>query len=148
MGDPDRLPADGDRLPADGDRLLGDSPVPHPWGDASVRSSTAGRLRLVEVEGELNVPAVTHWRELLNSAITEGVTGVVVDLRGCRAIDVGCLSVLVAASGRLKERGDAGIRVVTTPGSPLARRVQATAAKRLDGYASAGEALRSLRDSQ
>ena len=108
MGDPDRLPADGDRL-------LGDSPVPHPWGDASVRSSTAGRLRLVEVEGELNAPAVTHWRELLNSAITEGVTGVVVDLRGCRAIDVGCLSVLVAASGRLKERGDAGIRARDDP---------------------------------
>jgi anti-anti-sigma regulatory factor len=54
---------------------------------------------LVEVEGELNDAAVRHWRELLNSAITEGATGVVVDLRGCRAVDIGCLSVLVAASG-------------------------------------------------
>jgi anti-anti-sigma regulatory factor len=139
MGDPDRLPVDGDHP-------LGDAPVPHPWGDASVRSSTAGGLLLVEVEGELNDAAVRHWRELLNSAITEGAIGVVVDLRGCRAVDIGCLSVLVAASGKLRERGDAGINLVTTPGSPLKRRVQASAAKRLDGYSSAGEALRSLRD--
>jgi anti-anti-sigma factor len=140
MGDPDRLAADGDRS-------LGDSPVPHPWGDASVRSSTAGRLMLVEVEGELDASAVRQWRELVNSAITEGAKGVVVDLRGCRAVDIGCLSVLVAASGKLKERGDAGIHLVTTPGSQLKRRVEVTPAKRLDGYSSAGEALRSLRDS-
>ena len=140
MGDPDRLPADGDRP-------LGDSSVPHPWGDASVRSSTAGRLTLIEVEGNLDAPAVRQWRELLNSAITEGAKGVVVDLRGCRAVDIGCLSVLVAASGKLRERGDAGVNLVTAPGSPLRRRVQTSAAKRLDGYSSAGEALRSLRDS-
>jgi anti-anti-sigma regulatory factor len=102
---------------------------------------------LVEVEGELDAPAVRHWRELLNSAITEGAMGVAIDLRGCRAIDVGCLSVVVAASAKLKERGDSGIKLVTTPGSPLERRVQATAAKRLDGHSSVGEALRSLRDS-
>ena len=137
-----------DRLLADRDRPLGDSPVPHPWGHASVRSSTAGRLMLVEVEGDLDAPAVGHWRELVNSAITEGAMGIVVDLRGCHAVDIGCLSVLVAASGKLKERGDGGINMVTTPGSPLQRRVEATAAKRLDGHSSAGEALRSLRDSE
>jgi anti-anti-sigma regulatory factor len=102
---------------------------------------------LIQVEGELEAPAVTQFRDLLNSAITAGASGVVIDLRGCGAIDVGCLSVLVAASGKLKERGDGGVRLVTTSGSPLARRVQATAAKRLDG-SSAGEALRSLRASQ
>ncbi|MGH2966658.1 MAG: STAS domain-containing protein [Solirubrobacterales bacterium] len=132
---------------ADGDLRVGESPVPLPWGDAAVRSSTAGRIMLVEVDGELDAPAVRNWSELLDSAIMEGATGVVVDLRGCRAIDVGCLSVLVAASGKLKARGDGGIKLVTTPGSPLERRVQASGAKRLDGWASAGDALRSLRDS-
>ena len=83
---------------------------------------------------------------MLNSAITTGATGVTVDLRGCRVIDIGCLSVLVAASGKLEERGDGGINLVTTPGSPLERRVRVSAAKGLDGYSSAGAALRSLRD--
>ena len=71
--------------------------------------------------------------------------GVTVDLRGCRALDVGCLSLLATASGKLKERGDRGINLVTTPGSPLERTVRATAAKRLPRYSSAREALRSLR---
>ena len=101
---------------------------------------------LLDVEGDLNAPALRRWRELLNSAITGGATGVTVDLRGCRVIDIGCLSVLVAASGKLEERGDGGINLVTTPGSPLERRVRVSAAKRLDGYSTAGEALRSLRD--
>ncbi len=139
MGDPDRLHVDGD-LP-----LVGYA-ASRPWGGALVRSTMAGGLMIVDVEGELDAPAVTRWRTLLNSAITEGATGVAVDLRGCRAIDIGCLSVLVAASGRLKGRGDGGVNLVTTPGSPLERRVRATAAKRLSGYSSAGEALRSLRD--
>jgi anti-anti-sigma regulatory factor len=107
--------------------------------------STAGGLMLVDVEGDLNAPALRRWREVLNSAITGGATGVTVDLRGCRVIDIGCLSVLVAASGKLKARGDGGINLVTTPGSPLERRVRVSAAKGLDGYSSAGEALRSLR---
>jgi anti-anti-sigma regulatory factor len=144
MGDPNRIHADGD-LHADGNLSMADSAAPGPWGGASVMLSAAGGVMLVGVEGELNAPALRSWRELLNSAITGGATGVAVDLRGCRAIDIGCLSVLVAASRKLKERGDAGIHLVTTHGSPLERSVQATAAKRLDGYSSAGEALRSLR---
>jgi anti-anti-sigma regulatory factor len=139
MGDPATIQADSKFL------VVG-SEAPRPWGGASVRLTTTGDLTLVDVEGELNAPALRRWRDLLNSAITEGATGVVVDLRGCRVIDIGCLSTLVAASGRLKGRGDGGINLVTTPGSPLRRRVQATAAKRLDGYSSAGEAMRSLRD--
>ena len=139
MGDPDRVHANNELR-------FGGSAASDSWGDTLVRSSTAGAVMLVDVEGELDAPAVRPWRELLNSAITGGATGVAIDLRGCRAIDIGCLSVLVAASGKLKERGDRGINLVTTPGSPLERRVQATAAKRLPGYSSAGEALRSLRD--
>jgi anti-anti-sigma regulatory factor len=140
------------RIHADSKFLVVGSEAPRPCGGASVRLTTGGvttggGLMLVDVEGELKAPAVRPWRDLLDSAITEGATGVVVDLRGCRAVDIGCLSVLVAASGKLKDRGDGGINLVTTPGSPLRRRVQATAAKRLDGYSSAGEALRSLRDS-
>ena len=126
--------------------LVGSSAA-DPWGNASVCSRTAGGLMLVDVEGELDdAPALTSWRELLNSAVTGGATGVTVDLRGCRVIDIGCLSVLVAASGRLKGRGDAGINLVTMPGSPMERRVGASAAKGLTGHSSAGEALRSLRE--
>ena len=138
MGDPDRVHADSELW-------FGGSAASDSWGDALVRLSTAGGVMLVDVEGDLDAPAVRSWRELLNSAITGGATGVAVDLRGCRAIDIGCLSVLVAAAGKLKERGDRGINLVTTPGSPLERRVQATGAKRLPGYSSAREALRSLR---
>ena len=138
MGDPNSLHADGD-LP------LGGFAASDRWGGASVRSSTAGGVMIVDVEGELDAPDVTSWRELPNSAITGGATGVAVDLRGCRAIDIGCLSVLVAASGKLKGRGDDEISLVTT-------RVTAPAQGRRDcrqaaaGYSSAGEALRSLRE--
>jgi anti-anti-sigma regulatory factor len=100
---------------------------------------------LVDVKGALDAPALRRWRGLVNSAITAGATGVAVDLRGCRAIDYGCLWVLVAGSSRLKARGDAGINLVTTPGSPLERSVRATASDELPAYSSAREALRSLR---
>ncbi len=139
MGDPDSVHVDGE-LPLYG------SAASEPWGGASVKWSTAGGVLLVDVEGELEAPVVRRWRELVNSAITGGAAGVTVDLRGCRVIDTGCLSVLVAASGKLKGRGDRGINLVTNPGSPLERRVRASAAKRLPGYSSAGEALRSLRE--
>jgi anti-anti-sigma regulatory factor len=122
------------------------SAVSDPWGSASVCSRTAGGVMLVDVEGELDVPALRSWRELLNSAITGGASGVTVDLRGCRVIDIGCLSTMVAASGRLKGRGDAGINLVMLPGSPMEHRVGASTAKGLPGYSSAGEALRSLRE--
>jgi hypothetical protein len=102
---------------------------------------------LVEVDGDLgDASALRSWTGLLNFAVTGGTTGVTVDLRGCRIIDIGCLSTLVAASGRLKGRGDAGINLVMIPGSPMEDRVGASAAKGLPGYSSAGEALRSLRE--
>src|SRR5919201_1883455 len=127
MGDPDRIHS-GSEQP------LVNSAGPRPWGGAVVRVTTAGGVTLVDVEGELDAPAVRRWTELLNSALTEGAMGVTVDLRGCRALDVGCLSLLATASGKLKERGDRGINLVTTPGSPLERTVRATAAKRLPRY--------------
>jgi len=131
MRDPDRVDGAGPRLPA----VL----------NLTAATSDDG-LMLVDVEGELDALALTRWSGLLDSAVTGGATGIAVDLRGCSSIDIGCLSVLVAASGKLKERGDEGIRLVTIPGSLLRRRVQATGAKRLSAYSSAGEALRSLRD--
>ena len=131
MRDPDRVDGAGPRLPA----VL----------NLTAATSDDG-LMLVDVEGELDALALTRWSGLLDSAVTGGATGIAVDLRGCSSIDIGCLSVLVAASGKLKERGDEGIRLVITPESLLRRRVQATGAKRLSAYSSAGEALRSPRD--
>ncbi len=101
---------------------------------------------LLDVEGDLDAANVSRWSKLVNFAITDGATGITVDLRGCRKVDLGCLSVLVVASRKLKGRGDGGINLVTTPGSPLERRVGATAAQALPAYGSAGEALRSFRD--
>ncbi len=43
-----------------------------PWGSASVCSRTAGGVMLVEVEGELDAPALRNWRELLDVAVTGG----------------------------------------------------------------------------
>jgi anti-anti-sigma regulatory factor len=103
-------------------------------------------VMLLDVEGDLDAPSVSRWSKLVNFAITDGATGITVDLRGCRKVDLGCLSVLVAASGKLKGRGDGGINLVTTPGSPLELRVGATAAQALPAYDSAGDALRAFRD--
>ncbi len=100
---------------------------------------------LVDVKGELDSPALRRWRGFVDSAITGGVTGVAVDLRGCRAIEYGCLRVLVTGSAQLQARGGAGISLVTVPGSPLERSVFATAADELPTHSSAREALQSLR---
>jgi anti-anti-sigma regulatory factor len=102
-------------------------------------------LMLVDVVGELDGDAVGRWSRLVNSAITDGATGFVVDLRGCPAIDLGCLSVLVAGSGRLKALGGRDIHLVNAPGSPVERKVRATAARRLPAYSSAAAALVSIR---
>ena len=105
-------------------------------------------LILVDVEGDLDASALSRWSQLLNGAITEGARGIAIDLRGCRAIDLSCLSVLVAGSSQLRARGDGGISLVIAPGSLVERRVRATRAKRLPAYSSAAEALLSLRDAQ
>ena len=110
------------------------------------KATTHDGLMLVDVKGELDAPDLRSWRGLLRSATTEDVTGIAVDLRGCPAIDFDCLSAMVAASVHLKSRGDRGVNVVTTPGSPLERRVQAAVALELPAYSSAAEALHSLRD--
>ena len=138
MGDPNTVGADSDVASVD-------SGARHPWGGASVGSSTAGGLMLVDVKGELDAPALRRWRGFVDSAISGGVTGVAVDLRGCGGIEYGCLCVLVTGSATLKARGGAGINLVTIPGSPLERSVFATAAKRLPTHASARQALQSLR---
>jgi anti-anti-sigma regulatory factor len=105
-------------------------------------------LMLVDVEGDLEAPAVARWTVLLNSAIREGATGIAVDLRGCRAVEYSCLSVLLATSVALKARGGGGISLVTTPGSLLERTVRASTVDELPAYPSATEALHSLEDAE
>jgi anti-anti-sigma regulatory factor len=105
-------------------------------------------LMLVDVEGDLEAPAVARWTVLLNSATREGATGIAVDLRGCGTANSACLSVLLAVSARLKARGGGGIKLVTTPGSLLGRKVEAVFPMELPAYSSASEALLSLRDAQ
>jgi anti-anti-sigma regulatory factor len=127
---------------------MGDSYVaPCPPAALNLTAATPhDDLMLLGVEGELDASAMTRWSRLLNGAITEGASGIAVDLRGCPAIDIDCLSVMVEASGKLRARGDGGINLVTIPGSLIEGRIGATAAKELPAYSSAGEALRSLRD--
>ncbi len=135
-----------DLVPEDVQLPLADSVAARPPALLNLTKPTPqDGVMLLDVEGDLDAPTVSRWSELVNLAITDGATGITVDLRGCRTIDLGCLSVLVAASGKLKGRGDGGINLVTTPGSSLERRVGATAAKGLPAYSSAGEALRSFR---
>ena len=103
-------------------------------------------LRLVDVEGELQDAEVTSWSALLNGAIADGTRGIAVDLRGCPRVGRICLSALLAASSTLRARGDAGVRLVTYPGSPLHRRFKWFV--ELPGYASATEALLSFGEAQ
>jgi anti-anti-sigma regulatory factor len=105
-------------------------------------------LMLVDVEGDLEAPAVKRWTGLLSSAARDGTTGIAVDLRGCGTADSACLSVLLAVSATLKARGGGGIKLVTTPGSLLGRKVEAVFPMELPAYSSASEALLSLRDAQ
>jgi anti-anti-sigma regulatory factor len=108
-----------------------------------------GRLRLVDVEGDLEADAVTRWTRLFDGAISEGATGIAVDLRGCVAVAPVCLSVLRAVSEMLRARGGGGVKLVTTPDSALGRRLRtALAPDELPRYTSARGALLSLRDAR
>jgi anti-anti-sigma regulatory factor len=101
-------------------------------------------LRLVDVEGELRDAEVTSWSALLNGALADHTRGIAVDLRGCPRVGRICLSALLAASSTLRARGDAGVRLVTYPGSPLHQRFKRLV--ELPGYTSATEALLSFGD--
>jgi anti-anti-sigma regulatory factor len=105
-------------------------------------------LLLVDVEGEPDASARSRWAGIFNHAITDGATGIAVDLRGCPAVDYACLSVLLATSVALKARGGGGISLVITPGSPLERTVRASVVDELPAYSSASDALRSLHDAE
>jgi anti-anti-sigma regulatory factor len=133
-------------VPEDVQLLWTDSVAARPPAFNLTEPTPQDGVMLLDVEGALDAPNVSRWSKLVNFAITDGATGITVDLRGCRTVDLGCLSVLVAASGKLKGRGDRGINLVTTPDSPLERRVGATAAQALPAYDSAGDALRAFRD--
>jgi hypothetical protein len=101
-------------------------------------------IDLVDVEGELGASAVTRWTALLQASIKKGVTGVAVDLRGCRAVDPLCVSAMVAASAILKSRGGGGVKLVTNPWSRLGRRMRTDAPDELPAYSSAQGALLSF----
>ena len=121
------------------------APSPAP-GLNLVTASPGTRLMLVDVEGELDAGAARRWSDLLNGAITDGATGIAVDLRGCPVVDPSCLSVLLQAALRLKERGDPGINLVATPSSLPGGGVGGVASEGLPTYPSAREALLSLDD--
>ena len=110
-------------VPEDVQLLWADSVAARPPAFNLTEPTGQDGVMLLDVEGDLDAPAVSRWSKLVDRAITDGASGITVDLRGCRRIDLGCLSVLVVASGKLKRRGDGGINLVTTPGSPLERRV-------------------------
>lgn len=101
-------------------------------------------IDLVDVEGELGAAAVTRWTALLQRSIKKGVTGIAVDLRGCRAVDPLCVSAMVAASAILRSRGGGGVKLVTNPWSRLGRRMRSDAPDELPAYTSAQGALLSF----
>lgn len=105
-------------------------------------------LMLVDVEGDLEAPAVERWTGLLNRVTRQGATGIAVDLRGCGSVDAACLSALRGVSTKLKAGGGGGVKLVTSPWSTLGRAVDADFPVELPAYSSASEALISLRDAQ
>jgi anti-anti-sigma regulatory factor len=99
---------------------------------------------LVDVEGELDAGAARRCSDLLNRVITDGASGIAVDLRGCPVVDPRCLSVLLRPARRLKERGDRGINLVATPGALPEDWMGTAASRELPTYPSARQALLSL----
>ncbi|HMC07260.1 MAG TPA: hypothetical protein VKG89_07695 [Solirubrobacterales bacterium] len=111
-------------------------------------TSSERGLKLLEVQGELDDAAVTRWSGVLRTAISDGTTGIAVDLRGCPAIGPICLSALLATSSTLKARGGGGVGLVTYPHSTLDRRLEADATQGLPTHNSATRALVSLRETE
>jgi anti-anti-sigma factor len=103
------------------------------------------RLRLIDVEGELDRTAITRWDGLLRGLIEDGATGIAVDLRGCVLMDSACLSALLVASQTLKSRGGQGVALVLFPGSGLSRHLGLLrAGGELRAYDSAAAAMGAL----
>ena len=102
-------------------------------------------LRWVEVEGELTEGAIDRWSALLRGVVEDGATGVAVDLRGCRAIDLVCLSPLLAAGAAMRAAGGSGVVLVVLPFSSFARRLGLLNAGELPLHASPAAALSALR---
>lgn len=104
-----------------------------------------GRLRLIDVEGELDRTAVKRWDGLLRGLMEDGAMGIAVDLRGCVLMDSSCLSALLAASRTLKSRGGQDVALVLFPGSGLARHLRLLrAGGELRAYDSAAAAMGAL----
>jgi hypothetical protein len=57
-------------------------------------------VMLLDVEGDLDAPSASRWSKLVNFVITDGATGITVDLRGCvRSISDASLSWWRAPAG-------------------------------------------------
>ena len=117
---------------------------PHPAVLHLATIDAEQHLDLVDVEGELGAAALTRWTALLQGSIKKGVTGIVVDLRGCGVVDPLCVTAMVATSAILKSRGGGGVKLVTNPGSRLERRMGTDSSNELPAYTSAQEALLSF----
>ena len=89
-------------VPEDVQLLWTDSVAARPPAFNVTEPTGQDGVMLLDVEGDLDAPTVSRWSKLVDLAITDGASGITVDLRGCRSIDLGCLSVLVVASGKLE----------------------------------------------
>jgi anti-anti-sigma regulatory factor len=85
-----------------------------------------------------------RWRALLRGLIAGRAKGVVVDLRGCRAIDDHCLGALLATGATMKVGGGSGVALVTTPGSVFSEELRQYADGEMPSYGSAQAALLAL----
>jgi anti-anti-sigma regulatory factor len=77
-------------------------------------------LALLEVEGTLSDAGVVRWAALLKGMLHDYTRLMVVDVRGCRAIEPHCLTVLLSVGAALRASGGS-LRAVATSGSPIDR---------------------------
>jgi anti-anti-sigma regulatory factor len=99
---------------------------------------------LVEVEGMLGDRAVVRWAAVLKGTLYDDARRVVLDLRGCNAIEPHCLTVLLSLAAALRASGGS-LTAVTVSGSPMERFLQVHAGE-LPKYASVHQALTSWQE--
>lgn len=104
----------------------------------------ADHVMLVEVEGELHGPVSDRWFALLRGVVGRRAEAMVIDLRGCRAIDGDCLDALLASATTMKARGGAGAALVMLPGSTLADAIRQVTGEEVSIHTSVDAALVAL----
>jgi hypothetical protein len=100
----------------------------------------------VEVEGALEERSGVRWRALLRGVLLQHARGLIVDLRGCPAVNDQSLMALQATGATMEACGGPGVVLVTWPGSALAEELHGLADGELRSYASAKAALAALDD--